>query len=95
VVSKEPRIRQVLCAGGERVVVQWGANVEVVTGHRLVLLVALSTSRWGRHFRRSVPRRRSPEALSEREVVRLVALGRTGPEIADELGIATTPLARM
>ena len=31
-----------------------------------------------------------PAALSEREleIVRLVALGRSGPEIADELGIA-------
>ena len=78
------------CANGDVVAVQWGADIEVVTGHRLVLLVALSTSRWGRHFRRSVPRARSPGLLSEREreVVRLVAQGRTGPEIADELHIA-------
>lgn len=81
---------ELLCANGDVVAVQWGADIEVVTGHRLVLLVALSTSRWGRHFRRSVPRARSPGLLSEREreVVRLVAQGRTGPEIADELHIA-------
>ena len=47
---------ELLCANGDTVAVQWGADIEVVTGHRLVLLVALSTSRWGRHFRRSVPR---------------------------------------
>jgi DNA-binding NarL/FixJ family response regulator len=61
-----------------------------VTGQRLVLLVALSTSRWGRHFRRALPSEPEPGRLSEREreVVRLVAEGRTGREIADELHIA-------
>ena len=78
------------CANGGTVMVQWGADTELVTGRRLVLLVALSTSRWGRHFRRSTPSGRSTGELSEREreVVRLVADGRTGPEIADELHIA-------
>ena len=38
---------------GLQVAVQWGGHPEVVTGHRLLLMVALSTSRWGRHFRRS------------------------------------------
>ena len=81
---------ELLCANGGSVAVQWGADIEVVTGSRLVLLVALSTSRWGRHFRRSVPPGREPGLLTEREreVVRLVAQGRTGPEIADELHIA-------
>jgi PAS domain S-box-containing protein len=81
---------ELLCANGDTIAVQWGADIEVVTGRRLVLLVALSTSRSGRHFRRSAPRGRSLGQLSEREreVVRLVAHGRTGPEIADELGIA-------
>jgi len=81
---------ELVCANGGTVGVQWGADTEVVTGRRLVLLVALSTSRWGRHFRRSVPRGRSPGELSarEREVLRLVAHGRTGPEIADELHIS-------
>jgi hypothetical protein len=50
----------------ENVVVQWGAQVEVVTGSRLVLLVALSTSRWGRHFRRALPAEPEPGQLSER-----------------------------
>jgi PAS domain S-box-containing protein len=76
-------------ADGGLVAVQWGGHPEVVTGNRLVLLVALSTSRWGRHFRRSASL--APEGgLSERErqVVRLVADGHSGPEIADELHIS-------
>jgi PAS domain S-box-containing protein len=81
---------EILCADGNRVAVQWGVNAEVVTGHRLILVVALSVSRWGRRFRRAVPTEQEGAALSDREfsVVRLVALGDTGPEIADTLGIA-------
>ena len=77
-------------AAGEGVAVQWAATVEVVTGHRLVLFVALSTSRWGRRFRRTITPEAEQGALTAREqtVVRLVALGNTGPEIAEELGIA-------
>jgi len=77
---------------GLGVSVQWGATVEVATGRRLVLFVALSTSRWGERFRRrdvddDVS---SSDALSprEKEIVHLVALGLTGPEIADELHIS-------
>jgi PAS domain S-box-containing protein len=79
-----------ICADGSVVVHQWGATVETVTGHRLVLFVALSTSRWGERFRRTLSDEEGRGALSDRElhVVRLVALGRTGREIADELGIA-------
>jgi PAS domain S-box-containing protein len=82
---------RLVCSDGASVGVQWAATVEVVTGHRRILLVALSTSRWGAQFRRpQTVRRRDSEALSEREreIVRLVALGRSGPEIADELRIA-------
>ena len=77
-------------ADGSVVAVQWGATPEVVTGRRLVLLVALSTSRWGRRFRRDATPDPEAGALSPREVevVQLVALGNTGPEIADELLIA-------
>ena len=78
------------CADDSAVAVQWAATVEVVTGHRLVLFVALSTSRWGPRFRRDVNPEFSSGALTEREleIVRLVALGRSGPEIAEELLIA-------
>jgi PAS domain S-box-containing protein len=80
---------KLLCALGERVAVQWASTTEVVTGRQLTLVVALSTSRWGARFRRAEPSGES-QALSgrEREVVRLVALGYTGPEIADQLQIA-------
>jgi PAS domain S-box-containing protein len=79
-----------VCANGARVSVQWGASVEVVTGRRLVLFVVLSSSRWGHRFRRALPSDPEPRALTrrEREIVRLVAHGRSGPEIAGELHIA-------
>jgi PAS domain S-box-containing protein len=81
---------EMICADGSRARVQWGATVEVVTGRRLVLFVALSTSRWGGQFRRSTLSARDAGPLSrrEQEIVRLIALGSTGPEIADELQIA-------
>ena len=41
-----------VCADGTTVTVQYAGHTEVVTGQRLVLFVALSTSRWGRHSRR-------------------------------------------
>lgn len=80
---------ELLRADGNSVAVQWGANVEVVSGHRLILVVTLSISRWGRRFRRAVSTEQEIAALSAREfsVVRLVALGDTGPEIAEALGI--------
>lgn len=81
---------ELICADGGRASVQWGATTEVVTGRRLVLVVALSTSRWGGQFRRTTLSARDDAPLSKREqeIVRLIALGSTGPEIADELQIA-------
>jgi PAS domain S-box-containing protein len=77
-------------ADGGAIAVQWAATVEVVTGRRLVLVVALSTSTWGARFRRARTLEPATGTLSrrEREVVHLVALGNTGPEIADELQIS-------
>lgn len=78
-------------ADGSKVGVQWAATVEVVTGHRLVLFVVLSTSRWGPRFRRVGANDAAALGVlsaRERDVVRLVAMGSTGPEIADELQIA-------
>jgi PAS domain S-box-containing protein len=81
---------EMICADGSNVGVQWGANAEVVTGRRLVLFVALNTSRWGGRFRRTTLAEcdNGPLSAREREIVRLIALGSTGPEIADELRIA-------
>jgi PAS domain S-box-containing protein len=77
-------------ADGSHVAVQWAGATEVATGRRLVLFVALSTSRWGASFRRSVEVDRAPGGLSPREleIVRMIARGESGPEIAAELHIA-------
>jgi PAS domain S-box-containing protein len=77
-------------ATGGLVAVQYAATSERVTGRYLVLVVALSTSRWGRHFRRPTQATGPRTGLSsrEREIVRLVSHGNTGPEIADELHIS-------
>jgi PAS domain S-box-containing protein len=79
-----------ICADGSRVAVQWGADTEVVTGRRLVLFVALGTSRWGARFRRTASSAREAGELSEREgeILRLISLGSSGPEIAEELQIS-------
>lgn len=78
-------------ADGRPVAVQWAATVECVTGRRLVLFVTLSMSRSGA-ARRGAPQaerlNRLPLTKRELEVVRLVALGSTGPEIARQLRIA-------
>lgn len=75
---------------GDGIWVQFAGTTAVVDGRRLVLFVTLTTSRWGTHFRRTQPDPAEASELSprERDIVRLVALGRSGPEIADELGIA-------
>jgi DNA-binding CsgD family transcriptional regulator len=80
---------ELLCAHGGHAAIQWAATTEVVTGRLLTLGVALSTSQWGGRFRRAIPGATEPVPLSprEREIVRLVALGNTGPEIADSLHI--------
>jgi PAS domain S-box-containing protein len=80
---------RLLASDGATVAVQYAATTEVVTGRKLVLVVTLSSSRWGGRFRRVTASGNGPKALSprEREIVRLVALGNTGPEIADELRI--------
>jgi DNA-binding CsgD family transcriptional regulator len=76
-------------ADGTTVSVHYAAHPETATGRRLVLFVTLDSRRHGRP-RRAPQATGRPDPLSarEREVVHLVALGRTGPEIADELHIA-------
>ena len=77
-------------ADGTAVSVQYAFHPEMVTGRRLILFVALTVSRWGRHFRRGGDDEEPSLALSdrEREVIRLVALGATSPEIAGTLHIS-------
>jgi PAS domain S-box-containing protein len=81
---------ELLCADGSAVAVQYAAYPEIVTGRRLVLFVALQVSRWGRHFRREPEEDPAPRGLSQRElqVIRMISLGATGPEIAGELHLS-------
>jgi DNA-binding CsgD family transcriptional regulator len=74
---------------GEVVLVHWAAHPELVTGRQLVLFVALTTFRSGRHFRRQVDQPENDGVLSDREleIARMIALGESGPEIADKLHI--------
>ena len=79
-------------ADGTTLSVHYAAHPEAVTGRRLVLFVALDTARRGRFARRraAAPRgaQRGQLTEREREVVHLVAMGRTSKEIADELHIS-------
>jgi PAS domain S-box-containing protein len=80
---------ELVCADGGHIAAQWAATVEVITGQCFVLFVTLSVSRWGKAFRRTAtPREPGTLTWREREVVRLLALGNSGPEIAEELRIA-------
>ena len=82
--------RELIREDGSTIAVQWGAHPETISGHRLVLVVALNVERWGGRFRRDppAPEKEAPLSDREREIVRHVSLGRSGPEIADELTIA-------
>lgn len=75
---------------GTGVWVQYAAHPEVITGRRLVLMVALDTRVAGRASAAAGASEGLDEPLSEREreVVHHVALGRTSREIAQELRIA-------
>ena len=81
---------ELIRADGSHIGVQWAGATEVATGQRLVLFVALSTSKWGGSFRRSAVIDHEPGELSAREleIVRLIAHGESGPEIAAELHIS-------
>lgn len=80
---------RLIAADGTVIENEWGATTEVVTGRKLVLFVALRTFKWGRRFRRELPDTEQRD-LSDREleIVRHVAQGHSGREIADELGIS-------
>jgi DNA-binding CsgD family transcriptional regulator len=80
---------QIIRADETTVTVEWAASTAIATGRRLVLFVALGSGR-ARRSRVDGPRPDGPRELTprEREVVRLVALGHSGPEVAEELHIA-------
>jgi PAS domain S-box-containing protein len=75
---------------GSHVTVEFAGHPEVVTGKQLVLFVAMRTTHGGRRPRgdgRSSPAS-APLSDRELEVVRLIASGFSGPEIAEELRLA-------
>lgn len=80
----------VLTADGQRVSVEFAGHPEIVTGRQLVLFVALRTRRPAVGvFREShVPPQRAVLSGRELEVIRLLADGLTGPEVADSLQLA-------
>src|SRR5207302_6381 len=76
---------------GTRISVQFAGHPELVTGRRLVLLVVVRTARSGRLLTEEAASER-PEAAAltvrEREITRLIALGLSGPEMAQELHLS-------
>lgn len=82
-------VARLVCADGKRVAVEFAGHPEDITGERLVLAVALRTSRGGRPVGDNVtaPARGGELSEREREVVRLLAHGASGPDIAEELHV--------
>lgn len=80
---------ELICRDGRRVRVEFAGHPEVVTGQRLVLAVALRSARAIRRIQVPGAGAATATALSAREleVVRLVAHGLSGPEIAQELNL--------
>jgi PAS domain S-box-containing protein len=77
-------------ADGGRVRVHFAGHPEMITGRRLILFVVLDSARGGRRLSGHAAPAEGPESLTprEREIVRLMALGRNGPEIAAELHVS-------
>ena len=77
-------------ADGGRVTVEFACHPALVTGRRHALFVAVSSNRRGRRPAITPIAGASPLTLSARElqVVRLIAGGASGPEIAEELRVS-------
>ena len=80
---------ELLRADGGHVTVEFAGHPEIVTGRQLILFVALRTAR-GARLREDGAQLSARADLSQRElqVVKLLAEGYSGPEVADELRIA-------
>lgn len=81
---------ELVSAGGGRVPVEFAGHPEIVTGRQLVLFVAMATTRPARSKSGEITFPGERPALSRREVdvIRLLADGLTGPEVAEELQLA-------
>ena len=76
-------------ADGGHVTVEFAGHPETVTGRQLVLFVALRAARGGRVRDDTQPMTdRQDLSGRELEVVKLLAMGFSGPEVAEELRIA-------
>src|SRR5215210_8066018 len=80
--------------GGERVDVAYSATAHVVPGRHLSVLVPASLAdeeldRRDPGVARTEPHEPAPLTPREREVLTLLALGRTGPQIAEELTLSS------
>ena len=75
-------------ADGGSVTVEYAAHPELVTGHRLMLLVALQTSRRKRDLRPRQPQGATSLSRREIEIIAMIAHGRTSAEIADALSLS-------
>jgi PAS domain S-box-containing protein len=80
-------VAELVRADGGRVTVEFAGHPEIVTGRQLVLGVALRTVRGGRRLQDDLAPPSGPASLSVREleVIEHIALGLSGPEIADQL----------
>lgn len=75
-------------ANGRRINVEYAAYPEEASGRHLILFVALTIDR-RRHSGRPRRVRGSKELTDrEREIIERIAMGKSGPEIADELQIS-------
>jgi DNA-binding CsgD family transcriptional regulator len=84
-------VTELRCDDGRRVRVEFAGHPELVTGRRLVLLVAIRTARGIRRLDPGEDPPDGPHGLSsrEREIVDLVAAGLSAPEIAHELHLSS------
>jgi PAS domain S-box-containing protein len=80
--------REMVRADGRRVPVQYSARTELVTGRRLTLLVVIEVRAGARPGGEAGDTPPGPLSPREREVVRLVALGKTSPQIGADLFIS-------
>jgi PAS domain S-box-containing protein len=81
---------ELVCADGRRVAVEFAGHPEIVTGRQLVLFVAMRTGRFSRRGSEETLSPAERRTLSRREldVIRRLADGLTGPEVAEELHLA-------